>query len=119
MKIVGPFPGRSIRVSTGVMEGCRPSTPHTVCVDTRFMARWMQAFRSCNTPITYVGWSASDHPTIPTPKTQPSTSKVRQLVQKLTSQPELSSSQTTTDKPEASKGNKRGSGRRRNRRKQS
>merc|ERR1711916_209476 len=72
----------------GVMDGCRPSTSHTVCVDTRFMAQWMKSFRSCNTPITSVGWSAADQPLIPATKKQPSTSKVRKLVEKLTPQKE-------------------------------
>ena len=77
---MGPFPGRLIHVSTGVMDGCRPSTSHTVRVDTRFMAQWMKSFRSCNTPITSVGWSAADKPLIPAPKTEP----VKQSVQKMT-----------------------------------
>ncbi|QNI99324.1 hypothetical protein SynA1562_00468 [Synechococcus sp. A15-62] len=117
---MGPFPGRLIHVSTGVMDGCRPSTSHTVCVDTRFMAQWMKSFRSCNTPITSVGWSAADQPLIPAPKKQTSTSKVRKLVEKLTPQKETSSNKkekADSDKPEANK-RKSTSSRRRNRRKQ-
>ena len=117
---MGPFPGRLIHVSTGVMDGCRPSTSHTVRVDTRFMAQWMKSFRSCNTPITSVGWSAADQPLIPAPKKQPSTSKVRKLVEKLTPQKETSSNKkekADSDKPETNK-RKSTSSRRRNRRKQ-
>lgn len=117
---MGPFPGRLIQVSTGVMDGCRPSTPHTVGVDTRFMAQWMQAFRSCKTSITCVGWSKAEHrPLTATPKTKESTSKVRQLVEKLTSTSDSSSSKKTSDKIEESKETKKSSGRRKNRRKQS
>ena len=118
---MGPFPGRLIHISTGVMDGCRPSTTHTVCVDTRFMAQWMQSFRSCNAPITSVGWSTADQPTIPAPKKQASTSKVRKLVEKLTPQKESSSNKkekADSSKPEAKTG-KSASSRRRNRRKQS
>ena len=121
MTMMGPFPGRLIYVSTGVMDGCRPSTQHTVRVDTRFMAQWMKSFRSCNTPITFVGWKAADHPTIPATKKKSSTSKVRKLVEKLTPQKESTSKkkeQTTSDNTESSKGSKRSSSRRRNRRKQ-
>ena len=117
---MGPFPGRLIHVSTGVMDGCRPSTSHTVRVDTRFMAQWMKSFRSCNTPITSVGWSTADKPLIPAPKKQPSTSKVRKLVEKLTPQKETSSNKkekADSDKPEANK-RKSTSSRRRSRRKQ-
>ena len=116
---MGPFPGRLIQVSTGVMDGCRPSTPHTVGVDTRFMAQWMQAFRSCKTSITCVGWSKAEHRPLTAPKTKESTSKVRQLVEKLTSTSESSSSKKTSGKIEESKETKKSSGRRRNRRKQS
>ena len=117
---MGPFPGRLIHVSTGVMDGCRPSTCHTVCVDTRFMAQWMKSFRSCNTPITSVGWNAADQPSIPARKKQPSTSKVRKLVEKLTTQKETTPNKkekADSDKPEANK-RKSASSRRRNRRKQ-
>ena len=118
---MGPFPGRLIHVSTGVMDGCRPSTTHTVWVDTRFMAQWMKSFRNCNTPITSVGWGAVDQPAMPAPKKQTSTSKVRKLVEKLTPQKESSSNKkekADSSKPEAKKG-KSTSNRRRNRRKQS
>lgn len=117
---MGPFPGRLIHVSTGVMDGCRPSTSHTVCVDTRFMAQWMKSFRNCSTPITSVGWSAADQPSIPAPKKQSSTSKVRKLVEKLTPQKETTPNKkdkADSDKPEANK-RRSTSSRRRNRRKQ-
>ena len=117
---MGPFPGRLIHVSTGVMDGCRPSTTHTVCVDTRFMAQWMKSFRTCNTPITSVDWSATDQPSITAPKEQASTSKVRKLVEKLTPQKESSSNKkekADSVKREASKA-KSTSSRRKNRRKQ-
>ena len=117
---MGPFPGRLIHVSTGVMDGCRPSTSHTVSVDTRFMAQWMKSFRSCNTPITSVGWSAVDQPSIPEFKKQSSKSKVRKLVEKLTPQEETTPNnkeKADSDKPEANK-RKSASSRRRNRRKQ-
>ena len=116
---MGPFPGRLIHVSTGVMDGCRPSTTHTVCVDTRFMAQWMKSIRSCNTPITSVGWSAADQTSIPANKKQTSTSKVRKLVEKLKPQKESTSNKVKTDsvKPEANK-TKSTSNRRRNRQKQ-
>ena len=120
MKIMGPFPGRLIHVSTGVMDGCRPATSHTVCVDTRFMAQWMKSFRSCNTLITSVGWSAANQPSRPAPQKQASTSKVRKLVEKLTPQKESSSSKkekADSGKPEEIK-SKSTSSRRRNRRKQ-
>ena len=115
---MGPFPGRLIHVSTGVMDGCRPSTIHTVPVDTRFMAQWMKSLRSCNTLITSVGWSAADQPSIPAPKKQASRSKARKLVEKLTPQKESSSNKEVnadSGKPEANKG-KNTSNRRRNRR---
>ena len=84
------------------------------------MAQWMKSFRSCNTPITFVGWSAADQPSIPAPKNQPSPSKVRKLVEKLTPQKESSSNRkekADSGKPEANK-RKSASSRRRNRRKQ-
>ena len=84
------------------------------------MAQWMKSFRSCNTPITSVGWSADAHPSIPAPKKQSSTSKVRKLVENLTPQKETTPNKkekTDSDKPEANK-RKSPSTRRRNRRKQ-
>ena len=84
------------------------------------MAQWMKSFRSCNTPITSVGWSAADQPSIPAPKKQPSTSKVRKLVEKLTPQKDSTpdkKEKADSEKPEASK-RKSTSSRRRNRRKQ-
>lgn len=84
------------------------------------MAQWMKSFRSCNTPIISVGWCAADQPSIPAPKQQPSTSKVRKLVEKLTPQKEPTpdkKEKADSDKPEANK-RKSTSSRRRNRRKQ-
>lgn len=84
------------------------------------MAQWMKSFKSCNTPITSVGWSAADQPLIPAPKKQPSESKVLKLVEKLTPQKESSSNKkenADSGKAEAKKG-KSTSSRRRNRRKQ-
>ena len=84
------------------------------------MAQWMKSFRSCNTAITSVGWSATDQPSIPTPKKQPSTSKVRKLVGKLTPQKETTHNKkekADSEKPEANK-RKGTSSRRRTRRKQ-
>jgi hypothetical protein len=84
------------------------------------MAQWMKSFRSCNTSITSVGWSAADQPSIPAPKEQASTSKVMKLVEKLTPQKEPSANKkgkTDSDKPEANK-RKSTPSRRRNRRKQ-
>ena len=84
------------------------------------MAQWMKSFRSCNTAITSVGWSAADQSSIPEPKKQPSTSTVRKLVEKLTPKKETIPSKkekADSDKPEANK-RKSTSSRRRNRRKQ-
>ena len=84
------------------------------------MAQWMKSFRSCNTPITSVSWSAADQPSIPAPKKQPSTSKVRKLVEKLTPQTDSTPNKkekADSEKPEANK-RKSTSSRRRNRRKQ-
>ena len=68
-----------------------------------------------------MGWSTADQTTIPAPKKQDSTSKVRKLVEKLTPQKASSSNkkeEADASKPEAKKG-KSTSSRRRNRRKQS
>ena len=84
------------------------------------MAQWMKSFRSCNTPITSVGWSAADPSSIPAPKKQPSTSKVRKLVEKLTPEKETTPNKkekADSDKPEANK-RKSASSLRGNRRKQ-
>ena len=41
---MGPFPGRFLRVSVGVMPDSRPTTPQTISLDTRLMSRWMTSF---------------------------------------------------------------------------
>ena len=84
------------------------------------MAQWMKSFKNCNTPITSVGWSAAGQSSIAAPKKQPSKSKVRKLVEKLTTQNETTTNKkekADSDKPEANK-RKSTSSRRRNRRKQ-
>ena len=44
---MGPFPGRFLRVSVGVMPDSRPTTPKTISLDTRLMSRWMTSFMQC------------------------------------------------------------------------
>ena len=41
---MGPFPGRILRVSVGVMPDSRPTTPQTISLDTRLMSKWMTSF---------------------------------------------------------------------------
>ena len=51
---MGPFPGRFLRVSVGVMPDSRPTTPKTISLDTRLMSRWMTSFMQCGGIITDV-----------------------------------------------------------------
>lgn len=51
---MGPFPGRFLRVSVGVMPDSRPSTPKTISLDTRLMSRWMTSVMQCGGIITDV-----------------------------------------------------------------
>ena len=41
---MGPFPGRFLRVSVGVMPNSRPTTPQIISLDTRLMSKWMTSF---------------------------------------------------------------------------
>ena len=51
---MGPFPGRFLRVSVGVMPDSRPTTPKTISLDTRLMSRWMTSVMQCGGIITDV-----------------------------------------------------------------
>ena len=51
---MGPFPGRFLKVSVGVMPDSRPTTPKTISLDTRLMSRWMTSFMQCGGIITDV-----------------------------------------------------------------
>ena len=51
---MGPFPGRFLNVSVGVMPDTRPTTPKTISLDTRLMSRWMTAFMQSGGIITDV-----------------------------------------------------------------
>ncbi|QNI95087.1 hypothetical protein SynA15127_02017 [Synechococcus sp. A15-127] len=52
---MGPFSGRQLRITTGVVNGSRPSTARAISLDTRFMGQWMKAARQCGIPIEAVG----------------------------------------------------------------
>lgn len=51
---MGPFPGRLLRVSVGVMPDSRPTTPQTISLDTRLMSKWMTSFMRNGGTITGV-----------------------------------------------------------------
>jgi hypothetical protein len=96
---MGPFSGQRLEVSTGVMDGSRPTTKRSITINTRFMNRWMQATHDRGVAIQQVS--------SPGLRTTPSTDQQSSLKQNRASD----RNSTISDNKKA--------GRRRNRRKDS
>ena len=48
---MGPFEGRFLQVSTGVLDGSRPGTQRSIQIDTRLMSQWMESMHHCGVSI--------------------------------------------------------------------
>ena len=58
---MGPFEGRFLQVSTGVLDGSRPGTQRSVQIDTRLMSRWMESMHHCGVSIENVSATSETH----------------------------------------------------------
>ena len=58
---MGPFDGRFLQVSTGVLDGSRPGTQRSVQIDTRLMSRWMESMHHCGVSIMHVSSVSGNH----------------------------------------------------------
>ena len=58
---MGPFDGRFLQVSTGILDGSRPSTRRSVQIDTRRMSQWMESMHYCGVSIKNVSSVSINH----------------------------------------------------------
>ena len=58
---MGPFEGRFLQVSTGVLDGSRPGTQRSIQIDTRLMSQWMESMHHCGVSIKNVSAISENH----------------------------------------------------------
>ena len=58
---MGPFEGRFLQVSTGVLDGSRPGTQRCIRIDTRLMSQWMESMHHCGVSIKNVSVISENH----------------------------------------------------------
>ena len=58
---MGPFEGRFLQVSTGILDGSRPGTQRSIQIDTRLMSQWMESMHHCGVSIKNVSAVSENH----------------------------------------------------------